>query len=410
MDGEVVRGGVLGVGDVDQGDGEGGGDGGGRAVHGLDHGDLLRRLNSQGRLHSHVRRRRAVVRGRLGVAKLVVHVLVPDAAVVGKAGEIVEHFTAVLALVDFVSSVGVDVGSQVVSSGVATATDVAGKGFLSSVDPHVPAQVSGAYELAFADLAGEGSVRLQLLPLLLRQRLHVHGDELPLHHEVPLPPLHERVHHLAPAVWRGHGCQEVEVVPRALGVHGGGGGGEGGAEAAPLYHQRALHLGCEGRGLSRGLSGRGVELPAVAVQVRSSVELLSTQEALLHLDVSVENGMAVQVVCSVEPLATNLTEELLVVGVGVGEDVPLELVLAVEALPTDLARDGDLLVLPAFEAGQHVAHHLQRLGGTGVPLDERQALLVYRVASQESSHEGFPGDGAGQPQHVVVLASVDGRL
>lgn len=73
-----------------------------------------------------------------------------------------EDFTTMLALVDLVSAMSMDVRTEVVTTGIATPTDVTGKGLLPSVDPHVTTEVSGSYELAAAHLTGVWSVRLFL--------------------------------------------------------------------------------------------------------------------------------------------------------------------------------------------------------------------------------------------------------
>lgn len=49
-----------------------------------------------------------------------------------------------------------------------------------------------------------------------------------------------------------------------------------------------------------------------------------------------EEGVTVEMVRSIEPLATNLTEKLLVVRVRVNEEVALKVVLFCEPLTTDL--------------------------------------------------------------------------
>ena len=79
---------------------------------------------------------------------------------VGKSGEVMEDLSTVFALVDLVAPVGVNVGAEVVPSGIATPTDVAGKGFLPRVDSHVTAEVSGTDELTPTYLAGVGSLGL----------------------------------------------------------------------------------------------------------------------------------------------------------------------------------------------------------------------------------------------------------
>ena len=63
----------------------------------------------------------------------------------------------------------------------------------------------------------------------------------------------------------------------------------------------------------------------------------------MELHVAVQDGVAVEVVCPVEPLSTYLAQEFLALRVRVREDMALELVLPGELLPTRLARDGHLL-------------------------------------------------------------------
>jgi len=67
--------------------------------------------------------------------------------------EVVEHLPAVLALVDLLSSVGLNVGSEVVAASVALPANMTAEGLLSGVDPHVPAKVSGSNEFAAAHFA-----------------------------------------------------------------------------------------------------------------------------------------------------------------------------------------------------------------------------------------------------------------
>ena len=91
-------------------------------------------------------------------------------------------------------------------------------------------------------------------------------------------------------------------------------------------------------------------LSSVAVQMRSSIKFLSAEKTLVHLDVSMEDGMAVEMVSSVKSFPTDLAEELFVFRVRMREYVALKLVFAIEALSTDLARNGNLLALPTFHA------------------------------------------------------------
>ena len=108
------------------------------------------------------------VRGRgARVPVLIVHVSVHDPAVVSKAGQVLEHVPTVLALVDLVSPVRLDVGTQVVPSSVPTPAYVTGEGFFPRVDAHVATEVGGADELAAANVADEGSVRFRFRLLVL---------------------------------------------------------------------------------------------------------------------------------------------------------------------------------------------------------------------------------------------------
>ena len=152
-------------------------------------------------------------------------------------------------------------------------------------------------------------------------------------------------------------------------------------------------------------------LPAVPVQVRGTVKLLPAQQALLNLDLQVEGGMPVEVVRTVEPLAADLAQELLVVGVRVNEDVPLELMLVRKLLPTDLASDGHLSPpINPLTAHDHAPHHLHGLDLVGMSLDEGQPFPVCRVAVEQPPDEGPLGDVVGHLQHVVVLLGINGGL
>lgn len=117
------------------------------------------------------------------------------------------------------------------------------------------------------------------------------------------------------------------------------------------------------------------------VQVRGTVKFLPTQQALVHLDVTMENGMSVKVVGSVEPLAANLAEKLLVLRIKVSEDMTLELVLPAKLLPTHLTGYGDLLRFPAFSTHNQIPHHLHGLESGGTTLDEGQALAIDRICA-----------------------------
>lgn len=123
-----------------------------------------------------------------------------------------------------------------------------------------------------------------------------------------------------------------------------------------------------------------------------------------------EEGMAVEMVRSIEPLAANLTEELLVVGVGVDEEVALKVVLLREPLATDLTRDRHLLGITALCTHHQVPNDLQRLWLQRLSLNEGQALLVDWISSEDAVHERAFGDGVCKLQHVLVFASVDGSF
>lgn len=70
-----------------------------------------------------------------------------EPAVVSKPREVVEDLPTVLAFVNLVAPVGMDVGTEIVPTGIATPTNVAGKGLLASMDPHVASEVSGTDKL-----------------------------------------------------------------------------------------------------------------------------------------------------------------------------------------------------------------------------------------------------------------------
>jgi len=151
-----------------------------------------------------------------------------------------------------------------------------------------------------------------------------------------------------------------------------------GGDTRDLNHG-TLELWCKGWGLGGWLSCRGVVLPPMAIKVRGTVKLLPTKKALVYLNVTVEDSMTVEVVCAIEPLSTDLAEELLVLRVWVCEDVPLKLVLAIEALSTDLARNSDFLALPTLHACKEVSNNFNWLRDCRSALDESQTLLVYWV-------------------------------
>lgn len=104
-------------------------------------------------------------------------------AVVSESSEIMEHLTTVLALVDFVPAMGVDMGSEVVPSGISAATNMAGKWLLSSMDSHVTPQVGGANEFASTHLTRKWSLWLYIVGfLVLREFTRVKCNDLCLNH------------------------------------------------------------------------------------------------------------------------------------------------------------------------------------------------------------------------------------
>ena len=105
-----------------------------------------------------------------------------DPAVVCKSCEVVEHFPAVFTLVYFVPAVCMDVRTEIISTSVAPATDVAGKWLLSGVDPHVSPEVCCSDKLPSTDVAWEGSLWLQLLTFLLSQVVCLQCHHLAVHH------------------------------------------------------------------------------------------------------------------------------------------------------------------------------------------------------------------------------------
>ena len=185
----------------------------------------------------------------------------------------------------------------------------------------------------------------------------------------------------------------------------------GGAEV-PVT-RGALGLRREGRGLGGRLTHRRVVLPAVTVQVRGAVKLFPAEEALVHVDVCVQRGVAVEVVSPVESFPAHLAEEPLVVRVRVGEDVPLELVGSVEPHPAHHAGGDGLLALARLCDGgarRPCSARLCDLHRNGASLDERESLAIQRVPVQDSAHEGAPGNAQRQFHHVVVLAGVNWSL
>ena len=65
-----------------------------------------------------------------------------------------------LAFVDAIATVRLDVGPQVVSTSIPLTADVAGEWLLSGVNPHVSAEVRGSYEAMAAYFAEERAFRL----------------------------------------------------------------------------------------------------------------------------------------------------------------------------------------------------------------------------------------------------------
>lgn len=78
--------------------------------------------------------------------------------------------------------------------------------------------------------------------------------------------------------------------------------------------------------------------------MRSPIELLPTLLALVHGHL-VEQGVTIEVICTVETLSADLTEKYLVLWVWVSENVSLEQVLACEPLSTDLTGHSNVLTL-----------------------------------------------------------------
>ena len=156
-------------------------------------------------------------------------------------------------------------------------------------------------------------------------------------------------------------------------------------------------------------------LTPVPVKVGGAVKLLPTEEALVHVDVAMQNGMAVEVVGPVETLTTHLAKEPLVVRVGVGEQVTLEQVLPVEPQSTYHAGDGHLLVLTCLGGGRCVhptktTAQLRRLERSETSLYEGEPLPVQRIPVEDSTHERAAGNTEGQLHHVVVFAGINWSL
>ena len=120
-----------------------------------DHGDLLRSLECEGALQRHggCGGRWGILRRGAGVSKFVVHVPVHQSAVVGEPGEVVERLSTVLALVNPVPPMSLNVRSQIVSAGVALSTDVTSKRFFASMNPHVASKVRSSDKTMVAHVA-----------------------------------------------------------------------------------------------------------------------------------------------------------------------------------------------------------------------------------------------------------------
>ena len=98
----------------------------------------------------------------------------PHSAVIREPREIVKRFPAVLALVDAIASVSLDVRPEVVPASVPLSADVAGERLLSRVNSHMPTKVCGADEAMVAHIAHEWTVRFPFL------RVGLDGDTLQL--------------------------------------------------------------------------------------------------------------------------------------------------------------------------------------------------------------------------------------
>ena len=156
-----------------------------------------------------------------GVTVLVVYVPVHDAAVVGKTSKVVEHVSAVLALVDLVPAMCLDVGPEVVPTRIPAAAYVTRKWLLTRVDAHVATEVRRSDELAAAHVADKRPVRF----LFLVQQYRVvgvgivyvfHGNNLRLD-EVFRHRFQQGV-----VLWGCHGSKEVEIAARANRLVGSG--------------------------------------------------------------------------------------------------------------------------------------------------------------------------------------------
>lgn len=263
-----------------------------------------------------------------------------DATVVGESRQVVKHVSAVLALVDLVPPVSLNVRAEIVSSGVAAPAYVTGERLFPRVYAHVPTEVRGADELATAHLADERPVRF----LLLQSRVAAVGGVVHVLHDNNLR-LNEVIRHrLQQRVVLGcrHGSEEVEI---AAGSDRLVGRGRRRGRAQVPVPKGALHLGHEGRGLGRRMTGGRMVLPPVTVKVGGAVKFLSAEETFVHVHVTVQDSVTVEVVGPVEALPTHLAQKPLVIRIGVSEDVPLELVLPVEPHPAHEAGDSHLFVL-----------------------------------------------------------------
>ena len=118
-----------------------------------------------------------------------------------------------------------------------------------------------------------------------------------------------------------------------------GGLGRGGGREVRVFGDQISRGG--GRGLDGWLTSERVVLSTVAVQMRRMVELLPALLALEDGDL-VQEGVAIEVVCTVESLAADLAEKYLILRVGVSQNVPLEKVLFGETKAANLTRHGNI--------------------------------------------------------------------
>lgn len=151
---------------------------------------------------------------------------------ISEPGEVVKHFTTMFALVDLVTTMSMDVRSQVVPSSIATPTYVAGKWLLPSVYPHVPPEMRGTDKLAVTDFTLVWSFGFRhgssfLFPLSLEDNtspevLHIESALILIAVSVILRNMwRERVGKVRVmgvawrrglSLWGCHGSQQVEIV------------------------------------------------------------------------------------------------------------------------------------------------------------------------------------------------------